>query len=135
MLSTDKKIERDAMEWFTAVTENGVFDEIMQSVVSDLVPYARAAAARANRRLVATQDNEMMLVRLGATLQRLATTFEDISLNPDMMAVAGTSAQDILHAITDIHDWLYLLDHREDAMPQAVVAPSAAAVMANGGVP
>lgn len=60
-------------------------------------------------------DDKQVLAALSPFLIDLLQTFEAVRLEPDMMAVAGNLEKYIYDHIRNLRDWLYFLEHRDEA--------------------
>lgn len=124
------------IDYLQPFVENGVMDELFRNVVAELAPHAAAAARRAMRRTMATQDPEWLLGQLRILLAQLRETLDGIAMNPDMMAGSQQDFPAIVLASADINDWISYLDHRDqEATSEMPVPPAADVMMARGGLP
>jgi hypothetical protein len=127
------ELQEWAKDWITGLTESGTMEELMSAFAKELLPYAAAAARRAQQQRL-NPDAEVVLVKLRPFLAGLADTMERMTLNPDVMAASTETWRDLSDASIELNNWIRFIDEIEIGAGEAAVHPSAEIVMRTGGV-
>lgn len=123
------------LDWLIPLTENGTMDQVFNAFIQQLAPYAADAARRALRQHFDGPRPEVIIAQLRSFLLDLAKTFDDIQLDPDMMAISFAQAKPINEAAAKVQDWIYFLDSRSVTSLESAVPPAADVILARGDVP
>ena len=125
------------MSWLQPYTENGSMDELFDTFIRELSPYAAQVANRIlQRRFPPQPGDEKVVSRLRISLGQILSVIDRVNDNPAMMIAADfDTGRDLLEAQRKLRDWMVFLETWPAYSPESAVPAAHEAILAAGGLP
>jgi hypothetical protein len=129
----DPQAQEWIKEWIIGLTESGTMEDVLAAFARELLPYARAAARRAQHKHLGVDAN-VAILKLRPYLVNLVDSLTEIASNPGLMSEGSEQEwRRLTTAMVELRNWIDFLDSIE--LQEAIVHPSAEVLMQKGGSP